>query len=112
MDRLTISQLDGVNAILANRPIGYLNKEMKESDLLKLQLDQIVTDNKINLSNYIQFTNHTDEQFKQYMAELFAKEKEAGIKWLHQKLIEDCIENNIPLSALDDYPKSLGGNKE
>ena len=29
MDRLTISQLDLVYATLANRPIGYLNKDMK-----------------------------------------------------------------------------------
>ena len=31
MDRLTISQLDLVYATLANRPIGYLNKEMTDN---------------------------------------------------------------------------------
>ena len=63
------------------------------------------------MSDYIQI-GHSSEQCKQYQEHLFVREREAQRIWQHQLAIEYLEENNLPLSYLDQLPKSLGGNKE
>ena len=88
-----------------------MTEPIKRSEIYKLEYENIVTRNRVDMNTFIDI-GHTSEECREYGSKLIAKEKEAFNKFNRQSIIEYMEENNIPMSYLDELPKSLGGNKE